>query len=192
MAVNLTVTQNQTTVEVASAGVQGAPGPAGASGAGVPFPLSFTAFSNLSLQTFGAANRCFYVVNVGASRTITKIAIQVGVSSGNISVAVYSPNVVDPAIAVPSTRKVTSGAIACPATGYQEIAIASTLVNNGDFLALSCDNTTATFLGFVTGATSTNMWRGIGGLQETAHPAPTTPGTIDYNLNRAPVLKGVA
>lgn len=192
MAINVEVIQQQTTVEVASAGVQGATGAPGGSGAAVPFPISAAMFNNHTLLGLGLSNRCFYVRNIGASMTITKIGLHIGVSSGNISVGIYSPTAVDPSIALPGVRKVTSGAVACPAAGFQTVTIASTVCNNGDFLALSCDNATATFLAFTTGINSSNIFLGFGGYQESGHPLPTTPGSIDPNLNRAPVLKGLA
>lgn len=141
-----------------------------------------------TLGTFASANRCLYT-RVLAGGTITKIGIEVGVSSGNISVAAYS-NSGSGRSAVPGARLGTSGAVACPANGYQEVSLGgSVVVAAGDWLALSCDNTTASFLRFASG-TGTAIQNGLAYRQDTAHPAPSPAGTMAVT-SYVPTIVGV-
>jgi hypothetical protein len=82
--------------------------------------------------------------------TIKDLYIDVGTSSGNISVAIYDTK--------PTTRTQlwTSGAIACPATGWQKIADPNITVDEGQQLlvVITADNTTATFLRQANGVTA--------------------------------------
>lgn len=123
-----------------------------------------------TLAAFGAANRCQYG-RVGTGGTITGIMIDVGTSSGNISVAVYR-NTGTGSAARPGTRVATSGAVACPATGNQTVSLGgSVTVQPGDWFGFSCDNTTATFRR----QTNTGMNPlSLLGQEASAHPAPAT------------------
>lgn len=73
------------------------------------------------------------------SGTISKIGLWVGVQSGNIEVGVLRAS---SGVAVPTTRVITSGSVACPAIGYREIALgASVYVNEQtDYLYIAADN----------------------------------------------------
>lgn len=137
-------------------------------------------------QTYAGANDCRYArVLVGG--VISKIGMNVVTSSGNISVAAYRGTGAGRS-RVPGTQLLTSGAVACPATGYQEVSLgASVYVAPGDFLALSCDNTTASFSGF--GGFTSGLFGGVSYGQATAHPAPSTPSTF-ATTSRVPALTG--
>ena len=114
--------------------------------------------------------------------TLHDIAIQVGATSGNISVAVYSA-------ALTRTRLYTTGAIACPAANGWRIAgdpnLSVVAGEQYDF-ALSVDNSSATFgispvvpdttiktlpTGFLSEVTGTPIlfWQG-----DSLHPLPAT------------------
>lgn len=138
-----------------------------------------------------ASSALFYRVRDGG--VISKIAFEVTTSSGNISVGVYA-NSGQGKAAVPAARKATSGALACPAVGYQEISLGgSVAVAAGEWLAISSDNVTAAFRSVLTAELTSQLGAGrcykqAGG----AHPLPATPGTLTAITGRAIVLEGVA
>jgi hypothetical protein len=141
--------------------------------------------SNVSI---GAPNRCIYVrAHTGA--IITKIGVSVTVASGNVSVAAYANTGVGRA-ATPGTQLATSGAVACPAAGYREIALPNAVrVNAGDWLGLSVDNTTASFAAG-SGPGANDIQLGVCLYQDTAHPAPATPASLSSGM-RSLCLIGV-
>lgn len=127
---------------------------------------------------FGAqsANRVNFGRVYGAPMLISKLGINIGVSSGNVSLAVYSSTGVG-SQARPGTRLATTGSVACPAAGEASISLdAPVVVVPGDWFALSCDNGTATFFR----ATTASMNFALSGYvqQTSAHPAPATAGTL--------------
>lgn len=139
----------------------------------------------------GTANDCYFIRAHGAG-TISKIGLCVGTSSGNISVAAYSNSGTGRA-AVPGTRLATSGAVACPASGYAEVSLgASIAVVEGDWLALSVDNTTATFIGISTSYETNALLAGREKIGFTSHPAPTSNPSTSSGLAKGYVLVGVA
>jgi hypothetical protein len=132
-----------------------------------------------------AADRGIYVRVVNAA-TITKVGIEVAVQSGNVSVAVYRNTGTGPAAAPTGAPVASSGAVACPAVGFQEVALgASVVVAVGDWLFLSCDNGTASFLRHSTGVSQAY---GLAHRQATAHPAPTVGALLATSY--VPVLMG--
>lgn len=138
-------------------------------------------------QTIGSANSTrFYRVVEGG--TISKIRLSIGVSSGNICVAAYS-NTLTGLAAKPGTRLATSGSVASPGTGIQDIALgASVVLAVGDWLAVGADNTTVTFNGF-SGLADSTLSEGVSGV-EVVFPASATP-TLTYQNNRLISMIGV-
>lgn len=135
-----------------------------------------------------SANRCLFT-RVTQGGTISKIGVEIGTASGNISAAVYANTGTGRAAAPTGAPLATSGAVACPASGYAEVALgASVAVAAGDWLALTVDNATVTFLrhGHPAGTALLNGWAY---RQDTAHPAPTV-GALGVTGN-VPVLIGV-
>lgn len=123
---------------------------------------------------------------------VSHIALQIAVQSGNICIGVYR-NSGQGRSAVPGTRIASSGAIACPAVGYQDIALGSTvLMQPGDWLAISADNTTATFRCAISSAGASNLGLGRQYIQTTAHPLPTTPASLSATVGNNIVLLGAA
>lgn len=121
------------------------------------------------------ANRAVYV-RVPWSGTITKLAIIVGTASGNISLGVYANSGLGSS-AAPAARKGTTGAVACPAAGFREVALGgSVAVVAGDWFALSADNTTATFYRALGAGGPFLPW--LCGKQASAHPVPSPAGAI--------------
>jgi len=120
-----------------------------------------------TVANYAFAMRCY-----GAG-TISKIALQIGTSSGNICVGVYSSTGVA-YNAVPNARLATSGSVACPSTGWQEVALgASVDVKTGDWLVVAFDNSTATVFGVASpGSGLAN--HGLSRAQASAFPLPST------------------
>ena len=124
-------------------------------------------------QPMPIANRGVYM-RCDTGGTITSIAIDVGTQSGNICVAVFANSGVGRA-AVPAARKATSGAVACPAPGYAEVSLGgSVVVDPGDWLFLSVDNTTATIYAMSSLSHTNAIVAGFSYYQDTAHPAPAS------------------
>lgn len=134
----------------------------------------------VAYSALAGANRQYYWRSVG-SGYITGIALTVGTQSGNISVSVYR-NTGRGRSAAPGARRATSGSVPCPAPGYAEVALtAGIYVEVGDWIALSCDNTTATFLRGATPFASA-LTRGRSLYSDNSHPGPadvTTAGKAD-------------
>lgn len=145
-------------------------------------------FGGTSVTAWPGANRGLFtrVLNGGS---ISKVRMEVGTASGNISVAAYASNGTG-ADALPSGAPLaSSGAVACPASGRADVALGSTVsLAPGDWLFLSCDNTTATFRAL--GLTTAVLWPGIVSRQDSAHPAPTVGAQAVTSY--CPVLIGVA
>lgn len=138
-------------------------------------------------ETWSAANDARYTrVLVGGP--ISNIGFHVSVSSGNICVAVYRNNGSGRS-AVPGTRLATSGAVACPGAGFQTISLGGTVtVQRGDWIALSCDNTTAAFT-MVSGIDS-DLYLGFSCRQSSSHPLPSSPASLVASNSRQPILIG--
>ncbi len=143
------------------------------------------------------AARHVQVLNPGS---VSKVGLHVVVSSGNISIAVYNGTGTGRQ-RKPGTFKATTGAIACPAVGYQEVALPSTVtVAIGDFISLSCDNGTASFMGVSGTATpllSGRVWGKFSGAHPLAASPTLTAGAVgatsgDDGGYRCPGLIGVA
>ena len=143
-------------------------------------------------STVSGSNHTVYQRVMGAG-SISKIGVWVKVSSGNISVSVYSNSGVGSA-AVPASRQATSGSVACPAAGYAEISLGSTVdVKDGDWMAISADNVTASFACPLADSGTFNDWgKGIQCAQASAHPSPSTPSSLSASLGYDIGLKGIA
>lgn len=142
--------------------------------------------TNVSNFGVASANDAKYT-RVWGSGTISKVGLVVAVQSGNISVAIYRNN-----NGVPGTRVATTGAIACPAAGYQEVSLGGSYqVNYGDWFCITVDNTTATFNAKGSGVASA-LATNLGYKQTSAHPAPTNPASLSPETTRQPILRGVA
>jgi len=142
-----------------------------------------------STSPLGAANRCIFSRVITGGIEISKIGLEIGVSAGNISVAVYANTGVGRA-AKPITRVATSGAVAAPATGYAEVILdAPVTVYPGDWLALSFDDATLS-VNKVSNATGSALNSGFTYRQDSAHPAPATVGTTAATSS-VPILIGV-
>lgn len=143
------------------------------------YPMTFDANLAGTAASVTTADRCTFTRMRGRTTVaVNKANIGIGVSSGNISVAVYANNGSSNSAARPTGAPIlTTGSIACPAPGLAEVTFTgSAIVPLGAWLAISCDNTTATFTR--DGATLTPP--GMCYTQASAHPAPTV-GTLAVN-----------
>lgn len=128
-----------------------------------------------SLAVSTGANRGFFLRTMNGG-VITKVGFEVGTASGNISVAAYANTGTGLTAAPTGAPLSTSGAVACPATGLAQVALAAAVsLTPGDWLFLSCDNATATFSR--TSVVSSAFNGGTAYRQDSAHPAPTV-GTL--------------
>ncbi len=151
-----------------------------ADGYSVGFP--YTAHPNYCTSSITLnANQCWYLRVFGGG-WVSAIGLNVKVQAGNIGVAVYR-NMGRGRHARPLYRAATSGAVSCPAAGYREIALGSTVyVNPGDWLALWGDNGSIKVLGATASADLgsdiyASTGQGLGMLE-----SPVT-GAPPYNPN---------
>lgn len=123
-----------------------------------------------SLGAWPGANRGIFIRTLNGG-LISKIAVDIGVSSGNLSVAAYENTGVG-RLAVPTGAPLaSSGVVASPGTGLQEIGLGSSVnLAPGDWLFLACDNTTATFGRHIYATAAFNP--GLAARQDSAVPAP--------------------
>jgi hypothetical protein len=148
-----------------------------------PFSINPTVARPTDVAVVGtSANTAVYYrwlpAGDATSMTISKISLEVTTQNGNISVGIYA-NSGTGRLAVPGTLKATSGAVACPAIGVQDISLASSVrVNPGDWIAISADNATAAFRSGLTSEETTTLGNGLCMKQLTAHPLPATPSSL--------------
>lgn len=136
------------------------------------------------------ANEARFSRITSGAATISKIGLVVTTASGNISVAVCTTTGAGPA-AMPDDRIATSGAVACPAAGYAEVALsAGVAVTRGDWLGLSVDNATANFPRTNNVVAASDFGKGFGANKLTAHPIPD-PVATPAAYAAPPLLRGV-
>lgn len=116
-----------------------------------------------------AANRALYMpFAVEETVTAYQMATEVSVQSGNCDVGIYDEN---------ANRLVSTGSTAVGAAGIQVFNITDTVLTPGTyFMAMSCDNVTASFLRFV----PTALWTQTLGLQQEALGSVTLPATAAF------------
>lgn len=136
-------------------------------------------------QSVFTASSGAYSKLISGGYPISNLNIFVGASSGNISVAAYTNSGTGMSAAPTGGRLATSGAIACPAGGNAAVSLGSSITPNlGDWVALSADNTTATFQRpDTTGSSATLLLPGWGSRQLSAHPLPSTPSSLSSDAS---------
>lgn len=142
-------------------------------GGGNAFGFPYTIdprFPNTSVG--GIANGARFYRVVGAA-TITKIGCVITSSGGSMCLGSYNTTG-SARTASPNVRRVTTGSIVTPAAGYVEFTVPSTVVAEGDYFAISTDNTTVQFSA---GGASGSSFAGVIGTlnrnQSTGgHPLP--------------------
>lgn len=123
-----------------------------------------------SARAWDTANRAYYKRLINGKTGGTGVRLVVITQSGNISVAVYR-NTGAGIAAAPGTLLAASGAVACPAPGAATVALGATIdVLPGDWVAMSCDNTTASFYSNFAGFAQQVDAAGMGGLKAASHP----------------------
>jgi hypothetical protein len=136
-----------------------------------------------------SANQARFVRVMHGGGSCAHVAIDVGTSSGNISVGFYT-NTGTQDSAAPNTLVQSSGAVACPSAGFASVAVTAVAVIQGQhWIAMSCDNTTATFSRAF--ANTANFCKGLCTSQATAHPLPASAGTL-VTISTSMDLVGVA
>lgn len=139
------------------------------------FPAAGEPSTYFGNESVTIANRVVYQRVRGAG-TIANLGIHVGTSAGNISAAVYADNDADGEAAAPYTRSATSGSVACPASGFSSVNLATSLTVGAatHWFALSASSASATFHANATQTTEVSVARGAACYQENGHPAPAT------------------
>lgn len=140
-----------------------------------------------------AASQTRYMRLLTGGVPMSKVAVDVGVQSGNIAVAVYRNSGVGKAARPTGGRLATSGSVACPAVGYQEIDLGATIVPQpGDWVAIATDNATVTLLASSSTTVSSRMARGGSGMgTENVYPPPVTPNIGAWLAGAVYYLRGV-
>lgn len=142
-----------------------------------PAYLGITATPN-SAQTTVANTAYTLAITVPVACTITKVAVYIGTSSGNIDVGIYNSS---------GTRLGSSGSVASPGTGSRLISLSSSvdLTPGFYYLAVAADNATISL-----GRYSTDNLLGSGAVA-TSFPLPSTLTTPIAVSSRAYSIAGV-
>ena len=147
--------------------------------------------SYVSGAVTGANQAWLFRVPHHQSGTISKIGVHVTVQAGNVCVGVYS-NTGTGRSARPDTLVASSGSVACPAVGYAEISLGSSVVvNPGDWLAYAASSAT-TAIARQGGALQSEMGAGFSHYQVSAFPLPATATVGSPNFTASFILLGVA
>ncbi len=115
----------------------------------------------------GAGRACYIPFEVEEAITVTRMVLEVGVAGGNISMGIYNAAL---------ARISTSGDIACPAAGFNVVAIAEIALTPGRYyMAISGNNAAAFTLRALGSQVGQGLW---GFFYENIHPLPAaaTPG----------------
>lgn len=155
------------------------------------FPRTADPANGVAYAVLNAANRRYYYRSSG-SGLISKIGIHVGTQAGNITVDVYR-NSGSGRSAIPGAWAAGSGSVACPA-GWAEVALtAPVYVEDGDWLSIVSDTTTATFRAPASvSEIGSDMGKGAHAFEAAAFTAPATAGTLTWATGRLITLIGVA
>jgi hypothetical protein len=142
-----------------------------------------------ALANVGTANDCHYN-RVYHGGEIDTLRISVGVSNGNVSLAVYDQTGTG-VTAAPSTRLQTSGSVACPAAGLADVALggAVTVGHSTHWFALSNSGTTATFRSAA--AIPAGWHNGLNGAEAAAHPAPASASPSASRASQLFIVIGI-
>lgn len=138
------------------------------------------------------ANRGEWCRVKGPATTITKLGMDIVNSSGNICVAVYANNGSVGRAARPGVRKGTSGSVASPGTGYQEISLGGSIaVVPGDWFFFVADNAVIT-LACVAFQRASAIGDGLVCYAAAAFPAPDPAPALTSGYSRPAIMFGVA
>lgn len=142
--------------------------------------------------TSGGANSANYMRLRAAGYANGHISFTVAVASGNMSMAYYTNGGTGASAKPTGGQLATTGAIAVPAAGTVTVALgASVTPHLADWVAMSCDNTTATFTCQI-GGVNTTLASGLAWVQSAAHPLPATPSSLSVGAFTQVVTRGAA
>jgi hypothetical protein len=112
----------------------------------VGYAATYITPTSVSSAALGAVMTAGYNKIKAGGYSISHWSFVVAVSSGNISVGAYTNGGSGASRQPTGGQLATSGAVACPAAGLVTVSLGSTITPAlGDWAAISCDNTTATF-----------------------------------------------
>ncbi len=132
-------------------------------------------------QTWPTANKAFYIpITITSPITVAYMMTRIStVSSGNVDVGLYS---------VDGTRILSSGSTGAGTVNVvQSFNVTDTVIGPGVYyLAMACDNTTATFLAWIP---ALQALRGAGVMEQTsAFPLPATATFATLTSNFVPCV----
>ena len=131
-----------------------------------------------SVVLFPNARRTYFMRAVGSITGATKYRIWVGVASGNISIANYANKGVG-ILAMPTGPPRAVITATCPVSGVQTLAPSAAFdIAEGDWIALSCDNATASF-GSGSDAGLQAMYAGLS-ASALFYPGPTLTDGVPF------------
>lgn len=163
--------------------------PTGGGTWGYPYTIRPDIISATNAGFPDGTNRAIYTRLIDGA-TVTKAWLMCTTSSGFISIGFYSSTGTGKN-ANPGTRLNTTGAIACPAGGYQEITVPTVAVAHGDWIGMSCDNTTAAFKTALVSEQGNQLGKGSNCYQATGHPLPATASGLSQGSGRLYVMGGM-
>jgi hypothetical protein len=153
----------------------GSPGSWVNPGTGAWLGMAATITTPAAAGALTANSATYNRVTKGNVPNATKIGIIVGVQSGNIMVGVYRNSGSGPS-SLPSAQVAATSSVACPAPGYQELALGGSYsIGEGDWLALAVDNATASFARVAANGINNSPW--VVRSSTFTLPAPTTAAT---------------
>lgn len=179
------------------AALQAEAGGGGGGGADLYDPLGLgVAVSSLSFASangvsgaWDTANRGYFWRLVNGREGATKIRLVVATQSGNLSFAIYQDSGTGKT-QVPGTLIVATGAVACPGAGGRDIDLGGSFnVPPGAWLGMTVDNNTASFTRQFNGIDTSDIFSGLGGYMESAHPlSGSSPSLSGYGYPGAAIL----
>lgn len=141
-----------------------------------------------SISTSGVANTAYLVAlaPITTPTTITKLRLDIGTSSGNLDVGIYTT--VDGAN---FTRLASLGTTASPGTGVRDFDITDTIMYPGTryWFAFAADNNTLDLYRYQGAAIA--MASGFGRTKATSFPLPASIATATAVSTTAPVIYGL-
>jgi hypothetical protein len=158
-----------------------------------PLSLGMAQTFTPALQAVAAAptaNVGWYMRLISGGYAFSNIVVGIQTSSGNISVAAYQTSGTGHT-AVPATQYQTSGSVACPAQGNAVVALGGSCTPNiTDWLAVGCDNGTATFYGNTGNAVAIASGYNYEQTSLTGAVLPAPAGTLAASNARMFYLRG--
>lgn len=152
-------------------------------------PVLIGRFGFTGVSTGFTANRAYQSLHETPTDIwVNRIGVRISAQAGNIDLGIYAPDGSGAPLGVAGTRLASTGSTACPATGYQELAIPLTKIAAGWFWIAVATSSTSTGFSYFTpvdlifpGSLSSP---GTGGYHtDSSLPLPSTMGSPTASAN---------